>query len=694
MRSFRFLLTLVPALCSATTNAQAPAYAWAKFAGNAGGQQASGRAIAVDRNGNVIVAGVGAPSITWGSITLVNSQQYIVKMNHAGTVLWAKAIPMRPDHLATDGEGNIYLSSAVQGPITLDGTPIPGDFSVPSVLLVKYDPMGNVIWFKNHTPGSGQASPGRVMTDASDNVYLCGAFNTNITIEGITYPGDPANGSTVFAVSYTPDGTYRRSNATTSLPPTSSLNAAPAAACDTTLAIVRGGVFGGVAQFQVGGHTLTVTSQQSPAFNAYLIKWDPDGEVAWARASGGIGTENISDVLFDGHGRVVASGGFTGHFFDPDSATVFGHRLFLQSQSYNLMDMFVGVFSADGEGLWMERAGGNHVDGGARLVVDPMDNVYAFGSGQSGLMSFGHLTIYPYSGSYLAKYSRSGTVQWVKLMAAGQGDGNSCHGVAIDVRGNAHVTGMQSDTIRLDGFENITSAQNDFDVFVAKLNNCTDASFDLSADGPTSFCPGDSVTLQGPAAVQYQWNTGAHTGSITTAEGATYHLITANEAGCLAYSDTLITTIVQPIIPHISLDEGVFTSTMADAYQWNFQGDPIPGATNSYHDPDQEGDYSVTTVDANGCVSTSNAVFLSTVGVEERMIPHVRIIPMGDGWIGITLHTDADALSIVNSVGMEVWHIARPGGRSHTVQLPASGIYFLRSTHGDTTEVTRFVAIR
>lgn len=672
--------------------AQAPPFAWARFAGNQGAQQASGRAIATDHEGHIYVVGIGAPSITWGSFNLTNNQHYMVKLDPGGTVLWARSLPMRADHLATDKHGNVFVSSSAQGSILLDNINIPGDLNTPSVLLVKFDPNGTVLWYKNHTPSSGQSAPGKVFTDASGNVYLCGAFNTSLTLVDHTYVGDPMNGSVVFAVSYTADGTYRRSNATTAFPPTASLNAVPAATCDTTLAIYRGGAFGGVTQVQVGDHTLQVTSEQDPAFNAYIIKWNPDGAVAWAKASGGIGTENISDLMVDRVGRVVVSGGFSGHFFDPDSATVFGRRLFLQSQSYNLMDMFVGVFNPDGETQWVERAGGNHVDGGARLTVDQMNNVYAFGNGQSGYMSFGPLVISPYSGSYLAKYTRNGTVVWVKPMTAGQGDMNTCYGASVDHLGNIYVAGMQSDTIRLDEFENITPAYNNFDVFVARLNNCSSTTMEISSSGPLELCAGDSVDLSVPVQLDHWWSTMAVDSFITVTQTGQYSVIAADDAGCFVWSDTLEIAVFEATEPTVSLENGVLSSSIANTYQWLHDGDSLPGATLPTHDPEVQGFYSVITSDEHGCYATSEAVFFSTVGIHDRPPLESEIRILGNGRVSLQSPGTVNKLRILNGVGQVVFEFQRPDTDMLEIELPAPGVYLVQRHSADQTSTQRFIA--
>ena len=672
--------------------AQAPPFAWARFAGNQGAQQASGRAITTDHEGHTYVVGIGAPSITWGSFDLTNNQHYMVKLDLDGTVLWARSLPMRPDHLATDKDGNVFLSSSAQGSIIMDNINIPGDLNTPSILLMKFDPNGTMLWYKNHTPSSGQSAPGKVFTDASGNVYLCGAFNTSLTLPDRNYVGDPTNGSVVFAVSYTADGTFRRSNATTAFPPTASLNATPVAACDTTLALYRGGAFGGVSQVQVGDHILQVTSEQNPAFNAYLIKWNPEGVVAWAKASGGIGTENISDLTVDRVGRVVVSGGFSGHFFDPDSATVFGRRLFLQSQSYNLMDMFVGVFNPDGDLQWIERAGGNHVDGGARLAVDPMNNVYAFGNGQSGHMSFGPLVISPFSGSYIAKYARDGTIQWVKPIEAGQGDMNTCSDASVDRTGNIHVTGMQSDTIRLDEFENITPAFNNFDVFVARLNNCTITTMEIQSSGPLELCVGDSVDLRVPLQLDHWWNTMATDSVITVSQAGSYSVIAADDAGCLVWSDTVEIAVFEASVPTIILENGVFSSSMATTYQWLLDGDILPGATLPTFDPELQGSYSVVTSDEHGCSATSEAVFFSTVGMNDYSSRETDIRILGGGRVRIQSPRTIDQLRILNGAGQVVFSVLRPETDMLEVELTTPGVYLVQRFSADQTSTQGFIA--
>lgn len=94
----------------------------------------------------------------------------------------------------------------------------------------------------------------------------------------------------------------------------------------------------------------------------------------------------------------------------------------------------------------------------------------------------------------------------------------------------------------IDVYEDIISDQ-----FVTLLeNNCITPPSTIVANGPTTFCTGDDVTLTAPAGFNYLWNNGATSQSITVNAPGTYNVEVIDDSDCSTISNT-VTVLVDPI---------------------------------------------------------------------------------------------------------------------------------------------------
>jgi hypothetical protein len=66
-----------------------------------------------------------------------------------------------------------------------------------------------------------------------------------------------------------------------------------------------------------------------------------------------------------------------------------------------------------------------------------------------------------------------------------------------------------------------------------------------------------------------------------------------------------ITVYATPPIPEVTLSNDTLSSTEAFSYQWYFNGEIIPGATDQSYVVTEEGFYYVQVTDSNGCLSNS-----------------------------------------------------------------------------------------
>lgn len=113
-------------------------------------------------------------------------------------------------------------------------------------------------------------------------------------------------------------------------------------------------------------------------------------------------------------------------------------------------------------------AGGNGYDIGQSIAVDNAGNVYITGKFE-GTAAVGNISITSAGNSdvFIAKYNRTGQLQWVK--SAGGSSYDYGQAIAVDAGGNVYITGLYYNTTT---FENtsFTSAGNS-DLFIAKYNS-------------------------------------------------------------------------------------------------------------------------------------------------------------------------------------------------------------------------------
>jgi len=133
----------------------------------------------------------------------------------------------------------------------------------------------------------------------------------------------------------------------------------------------------------------------------------------------------------------------------------------------------------------------------------------------------------------------------------------------------------------------------------------------ISADGPTEFCQGETVTLTANSASSYLWSTGATSQSITVSTSGTYSVSITDSNGCTDTSNSTVVTVNPlPSTPTISANGALtfcdgqsveLTSSSEDSYLWN------TGATSQSITVTSSGSFSVTVTDANGCSASSSS---------------------------------------------------------------------------------------
>ncbi len=358
-----------------------------------------------------------------------------------------------------------------------------------------------------------------IVTDAAGNSYVAGYFNDSASFAGnmsmINIPGNGAND--IFVAKYDAMG-----------------YAQWAVKAGGTMADQGQGIAldGNGNTYVTGGFSDTATFYGSSniqlisngGVDAFIAKFDPAGQVLWAKKAGGLGAENGSKIKVDYLGNTYVTGTFTNDtmvFYGPTNDS-----LFTSGQS----DVFIAKFDANGDVVWASKAGGTGNDNGYGLEIDFngfsyvtgafLNTAYFYsGSGKDSLVSMGSNDI------FLAKYDPNGYLVWVRQGGSSLTDQGS--NVALDASGNVYFVGnLNGPCTFYSPLANIPVASNgSSDIFIASYTSSGAIRWAEHAGGSNGdFCSGIVVNANNHLAI---------TGSIGTGSAAFYGsvLIALTSAG-------------------------------------------------------------------------------------------------------------------------------------------------------------------
>jgi len=156
----------------------------------------------------------------------------------------------------------------------------------------------------------------------------------------------------------------------------------------------------------------------------------------------------------------------------------------------------------------------------------------------------------------------------------------------------------------------------------------TDPALGLFADlGPDTAACLNVVLDAGSPGSSYLWSTNATEQTISVTTSGMYRVAITNADGCTD-RDTINVVVGQnPPIPEI-IEEGLFLFVLDPGeIQWYLNGEPIPGATDLEWAVTENGSYTVSVTNSNGCTSFSEPLVVLTVAVSERSFEEARVFP-------------------------------------------------------------------
>lgn len=141
----------------------------------------------------------------------------------------------------------------------------------------------------------------------------------------------------------------------------------------------------------------------------------------------------------------------------------------------------------------------------------------------------------------------------------------------------------------------------------------------ITANGPTTFCAGNSVVLNAPNGFSYLWSNGATTQSINVSSSGSHSVVVTNANNCVSLPSLNMNVTVHniPVAPLINASGGSLTACIGQTITLNASGGLnylwSTNQTGSSIVVNASGNYSVTSTDANGCTSLPSAAANVTI---------------------------------------------------------------------------------
>lgn len=297
----------------------------------------------------------------------------------------------RAEALAADGNGHVYLSGYTGNAL------VPPHSGGWDMFLTQYDTSGAEQWTDQQGTSTHDLGHG-LIADADGNASLIGYTSAALG-------GPHIGGVDALIYRYDVAGNIEWSDQFG----TTVEDAARGVTLDAAGNIyVTGYTHGSLGANNVGGE------------DAFLRKYDPNGNPLWTAQIGSAANERSTGVAIDGLGNIYIGGRTQGQI---GAAHAGG------------WDAFLARFDTAGNHIWTQQFGTTADDMGYRIAADSADHIYVTGTtaGVLGAENAGGFD------AFLRQFDPSGSEQWT--VQFGTPDYDSGFGISTDALGRVYVTG-------------------------------------------------------------------------------------------------------------------------------------------------------------------------------------------------------------------------------------------------------------
>jgi hypothetical protein len=355
-------------------------FQWARTWGGLDLDQGYG--VAVDSSGSVYVTGGFCETVDFDPGPGVDEHTsngyfdaFVSKFDSEGEFEWARTWggTYRDEGcaVAVDSSGSVYITGRFWYIFDFDPGPGVDEHSSNGyfdAFLSKLDSEGDFQWVRTWGAESNDEGYG-VAVDGSGSVYVTGRFQDTVDFDpGPGVDEHTSNGAIdVFLSKFDSEGGFQWARTWGGI----FVEIGLGVAVDSSGGVYVPGWFEGIVDFDPGPGVDEHTSNGNS--DAFLSKFDSEGEFQWARTWGGITEDLGRGIALDGSGNVYVTGWYRYTVdFDPGPGVD-------EHTSNGYFDAFVSKFDSEGEFQWARTWGGIWEDIGYGVAVDGPGSVYVTG---------------------------------------------------------------------------------------------------------------------------------------------------------------------------------------------------------------------------------------------------------------------------------------------------------------------------
>ena len=321
---------------------------------------------------------------------------FITKMTASGTLVWTKTFGGTYDDIGkaikVDNDGNVFVAGEFKGQVDFNpdvpqyylnsGAVTSGNGS--NSFVVKFGPTGNFLFAKAFT-GTYNQEMNDLDIDALGNLYTTGSYKGLNSFAVDFDPGNgaffiPAQNDDVFIVKLENDGDFvwakSFSGGSVSFENIEDRDKGNAIEVDNNGNIFVAGLFKETVDFDTSSAVSSLVS--AGLTDAFIAKLDTNGNLIWVKKIGGTSRDIGKSMGLDVLGNVYLMGYYSETFdgtiidFNPNAGVV---NLVIQNNIQNA----VVKFNSAGEFVWAKRFRGNstsNLDCAKSFSVDQSGNVF------------------------------------------------------------------------------------------------------------------------------------------------------------------------------------------------------------------------------------------------------------------------------------------------------------------------------